>query len=200
MKTSLIIGITGGPGMGKTTVGQIMEEYGIYVIDADQLARELTQPGMPAWHEIRKIFGEEFFFESGELNRAALAKLVFQDKVARQQLEEILHPKIRHTWRSKISEYLTSGVGPVAVLIPLLYETNSETDVEVVICVACNKMTQIERLLQRGWTEEEIRLRVAAQLPIEEKIYRADYVIWTEGKIEVTKMQVQKILRYLDLI
>ena len=194
------IGVTGGPGMGKSTVARYFEEFGVPVVDTDQLARELVKPGQPAWEEIRRVFGSGVFLPDGSLDRAALARWVFRDVQARKNLEGILHPRIRTEWKQRLERYRSEGKKAAAVLIPLLFETGWERELDVVVCVGCTEETQRERLLKRGWSEEEIRLRNRAQWPVEQKMARADYVIWTEGVLGVTEKQVRRVLQRIGVL
>lgn len=186
-------GITGGVGMGKTTVGNLLGELGFLVIDTDQLARELVVPGQPALEVIRTAFGEEIISPSGELDRHKLGSIVFADSEARLRLERILHPLIRQRWRDQLDIWRRQNVSNAIVLVPLLFEANLAADFDRILCVCCSRETQEQRLLNRGWKKEEIARRIAAQWPVEKKMNLADYVIWTEGDLEVTAEQVRRI-------
>jgi dephospho-CoA kinase len=191
MKT---FGLTGGIGMGKTTAAAWLAQRGIAVCDSDVIARELVAPGQPALEEIRSAFGAGVFDAHGRLRREELGRLVFADPAARRQLEAILHPRIRAVWQERLAEWRAAG-RPVAVaVIPLLFETQAERQFDATICLACSAATQQERLLARGWSPEQIAQRNAAQWPIEEKIRRADYVVWTEGRVEVLAAQLERIV------
>jgi dephospho-CoA kinase len=129
------------------------------------------------------------------LRRGELARRVFADPGARQQLEAITHPRIRELWRAQVNAWRTEGQ-PVAVVgIPLLFETKAEAGFDAVICVACTAQTQQRRLLERGWTTEQVRQRIAAQWPVEQKMASADYVVWSEGGLEVLAAQLDQILK-----
>lgn len=188
------IGLTGGMGMGKSTVAAMFGARGLPVIDTDQLAREVVAPGQPAWEEILQTFGREIAGPEGQLNRSELARRVFRDPEARRRLEAITHPRIRERWHRQMATWEKAGLRQAMVIIPLLYEVGAETELHRVVCVACLAATQWERLRARGWSEEEIRLRLAAQWPVEEKMARADHVIWTEGALAVTEAQVERLL------
>lgn len=195
----MLLGITGGVGMGKTTVGRLLSDSGFKTIDTDEIARELTKPNSPALEEIRNVFGERYFNSDGSLNRAALGELVFGDESARKKLEAILHPKIRSRWLDIVMQWRRDRIKYGAVVVPLLFETNAEDNFDAVICVACSGQTQRQRLLAKGWSERQIEARIKAQLPIEDKIIKSDFVIWNEAEIEITREQLLRILRTLGV-
>lgn len=190
-----LIGITGGVGMGKSTSASLLEKRGLPVVDTDCVARQLVEPGQPALREIAAAFGESIIGTGGALDRAALARRVFADAAERARLEAILHPKIREAWLAEASQWRQAGRDCGAVVIPLLYETKAENMFDSIICVACSPASQVERLLARGWGREEIRHRLAAQWPAEEKINRADFVVWTDTTLEAHAAQLEKALR-----
>jgi dephospho-CoA kinase len=202
-----VCGLTGGVGMGKSTAARFLRERGVPVVDVDDIARQLVRPGRPALVEIQSAFGRKIIGPAGELNRAGLARIVFQDAGARQKLEAILHPPIRQQWLAQIEAWRAApkqgdgGRGenhPLAVVvIPLLFETQAESHFDKIICVACSAAAQRERLLTRGWTLEQIGQRIAAQMPAEQKIARADFVVWTNGVLEVHARQIDEIMAKL---
>jgi len=189
-----LLGLTGGIGMGKTITARFLRDRGAEVIDTDELARRLVEPGQPALGEIRAVFGEKIIALDGRLHRAELARIVFSDAAARKKLEGILHPRIRERWLAQIETWRGENHLLAVVVIPLLFETQAESRFAKTICVACSAPTQRQRLLTRGWTPEQIQLRLAAQWPVEQKIARADFVVWTEGSPDVTAQQVGQIL------
>jgi dephospho-CoA kinase len=188
------IGLTGGPGMGKTTVARMFQLRGVPVVDTDELARKVVEPGQPAWQEIVAAFGPGIVDETGRLRRAELARIVFSDPGARRTLESITHPRIRQLWHEQMTAWERAGVERALVVIPLLYETGAERELDRVVCVACTRASQYERLRQRGWSDREIEARCAAQWPVEEKMARADHVVWTEGSLLATEAQVDRLL------
>src|SRR5439155_690873 len=191
MKT---FGLTGGIGMGKSTAAEILRQRGIAIIDSDAIARVVVEPGQPALQEIERSFGGEFIDADGRLRRENLARRIFADAAARRKLEEILHPRIRAVWQSQLEASRAEG-RPVAVaVIPLLFETNVADHFDATVCVACSAATQRERLRARGWTDEQIDQRIAAQLTTEEKIRLADYVVWTEADLDVHAEQLWRII------
>lgn len=190
-----LLGLTGGVGMGKSASAQLMRARGIPVIDTDDLAREVVRPGEPALAEIRSAFGAEIVGPDGQLRRDRMAQQVFADPEARRKLEAILHPPIRERWRQQARAWAETGETVGVVVIPLLFETNAQHDLDATICVACSEATQRQRLTARGWTTDQIRQRIAAQWPIEKKIAASNYVVWSEGSLELHDAQLDRILR-----
>ena len=179
--------------MGKSTVAGMLAARGATVVDTDELARQVVAPGEPALEEIRREFGSQVISPSGHLRRDELARIVFSDAAARQKLENILHPRIRALWMEQVRQCRAVGKSPVVVVIPLLFETGAEDQFDATICIACSAATQRQRLAERGWTAAESEKRVAAQWPIENKIAKADIVIWTEGSLDVVSDQVDRV-------
>jgi dephospho-CoA kinase len=189
-----VIGLTGGVGMGKSTSAQLLRDRGVRVIDTDDLARQVVEPGQPALAEVLAAFGPEMAGPDGRLRRKELARRVFADPAARRQLEAILHPRIRMLWRAQVETWRAVGHPLAVVVIPLLFETKAEAELDATICVACSVATQQERLLARGWSPEQIEQRNRAQWPIAQKIARADYLVWTEAGLDVHAAQIERIL------
>jgi dephospho-CoA kinase len=189
-----LFGLTGGIGMGKSTAARFFRERGAQVVDTDELARQLVEPGQPALAEIQAVFGKSIVTPGGQLRRDELAQIVFTDPAARKQLEAILHPRIRERWLAQIETWRKAGHELAVVVIPLLFETNAEPNFDKTVCAACSGPTQHQRLLSRGWTPEEIKQRIAAQWPIEQKIARADFVVWTDGSLESHAEQIERII------
>ena len=189
-----VFGLTGGVGMGKTTIAQLLAGRGARVVDTDLLAHQLVEPGEPALREIEASFGPGVIAPDGRLRRAELARIVFEDAAARRQLEQILHPRIRHTWERQIEAWRSAGYLLSVVVIPLLFETRAEDHFDKILCAACRPVSQQERLAARGWTLEHIAQRNAAQFPIEQKMALAHCVLWTEGRLESTVRQIDRVL------
>lgn len=189
-----LFGLTGGIGMGKSTAARFFRERGAQIADTDELAHRLVEPGQPAVTEIQALFGKRMVSPDGRLRRDELAQVVFTDPVARRKLEAILHPRIRECWRTQVETWRAENHPLAVVVIPLLFETQAELDFDQTICVACSVPTQHQRLLTRGWTPEQIEQRLAVQWPIEQKIARAHFVIWTDGSLEVYAQQIERIL------
>lgn len=180
--------------MGKSTVGALFEKAGFPVVDTDELARVVVEPGRPALEKIKRIFGDHYINPDGTLNRKALGDLVFNNEQARKTLEGILHPEIRQLWFDEVTKWRLEDRTAGAVIVPLLFETAAESYFDAVICVACSKQTQMERLRERGWDDQQINSRIKAQLPTEEKIARSNYVIWNDAGFDVCEEQLRKII------
>ena len=189
-----LFGLTGGIGMGKSAAAQILVQRGVSLVDTDLLARSIVEPGQPALEEIRRTFGGSVISPEGQLQRGALARIVFSDPAARKKLEAITHPRIHDLWEEQVASWRARRAPGGCVVIPLLFETDAETEFDATICVACSAATQKNRLLERGWTAEQIAQRIAAQFPIEKKIAKANFVVWNEGSLEVLAAQLDLIL------
>jgi dephospho-CoA kinase len=194
----LRVALTGGIGTGKSYCLLRLSELGVPVIDADVLAREVVEPGTPGLSAIVSRFGPSVITGTGVLDRAALARRVFADAAARRDLESIVHPLVYR----RIEDWFDVSAGEhVAVAdVPLLYETGHERDFHRVVVAACLPAQQVERLLARGLSADQARQRIAAQLPIDEKRRRADYVIDTSGACAGTDRQVIEVWERLLFI
>jgi dephospho-CoA kinase len=188
-----LFGLTGGIGMGKSTSASLLARRGVPVVDTDTIARELVEPGQPALQEIVTAFGNEMLDAEGKLKRAALAELVFHSPAKRQQLEAILHPRIRERWLAQVECWRASGARLGVVVIPLLFETNAAAHFDTVVCTACTPATQRLRLHARGWPENQIHQRLAAQWPIEKKMAASQFVIWTEPDLPTHERQLERV-------
>ena len=192
-----VLGLTGGIGMGKSTSARLLRAREVPVVDTDDLARQVVAPGQPALAEVLAAFGPQMAGPDGQLRRAELARCVFADPAARRRLEAILHPPIRALWRAQVETWRAEGRPLAVVVIPLLFETKAETELDLTICVACSAPTQQQRLQARGWSPEQIEQRLQAQWPVETKAARADYLVWTEADLDVHAAQIERILRRL---
>ncbi len=189
-----LCGLTGGVGMGKSTAAGFFSKLGVRLVDTDELAHALVQPGQPALAEIQREFGDGMIAEDGGLKRDALARVVFSDAGARQRLEAILHPRIRERWQAQVENWRRENCPLAMVVIPLLFETHAEASFDRILCVACSPAGQRERLRARGWPAEQIEGRIAAQWPVEQKIALSHFVVWTEGALANHRRQVQAII------
>lgn len=194
----ILIGITGGVGTGKTTFSGFLTEWEIPIADTDMIARQLVEPGEPALKEIQALFGRAIIDSTGRLRRKELARIVFADEQRRRQIESILHPRIRETWQGMVEAWRASQTPMGAVVIPLLFETGAHEHFDFVICVACSRNVQESRLQNRGWSSEEVQQRIRAQRPLDEKMERSDYVVWTDGSKETHREQVARILERMQ--
>ena len=189
-----LLGITGGMAMGKSTAGQLLRQLGVAVIDTDDTARQVVEPGQPALAEVRERFGPAIFLPDGRLDRKQLARQVFALPSARADLEAILHPRIRAVWMAEADAWRKAGRPCGAVVIPLLFETRAEALFDATICVACSAAAQARRLRGRGWDAIQIEQRLQAQWPVEKKIALTDFVVWTGATLEVHAAQLLRIM------
>ena len=189
-----VLGLTGGIGMGKSACAQLLQWRGAVVVDTDDLARQVVEPGQPALAEVQAAFGAEIVGADGRLKREELAQLVFADAGARIRLEAILHPRIRELWQAQLQSWRTEGKPLAVVVIPLLFETQAVSEFDAVISVGCSAATQRQRLLARGWSPEQVEQRITAQMPAAEKMLRSNFVIWTEAGMDVHAQQVYRIV------
>jgi dephospho-CoA kinase len=189
-----LVGLTGGVGMGKSTAAGFLLQLGARVVDTDDIAHDLVRPGQPALAEIETEFGKKILAADGALNRRALAEIVFNDDFARKKLEAILHPRIRERWQAQVAAWRKDNCPLAVVVIPLLFETQAENAFDKIICAACSPSSQQVRLTARGWSPAQIARRLAAQMPVEQKLARSHFVIWTEGSTEVHRRQIIDII------
>ena len=194
---ALVLGITGGVGTGKSTVLKMLGELGAQVLSADDVAREVVAKGSAAYDEIRERFGEGAVAPNGEIDRTALAEIVFRDEQARRELERITHPRIIELMRERIEQFRGSAGkrrAVMAVEIPLLHECGLEAMVDEVLVVAAEQRTQMDRLRSRcGMTDAEAIRRIEAQMPLESKVGRADRVVWNDGDLKSLERSVARI-------
>lgn len=193
------VAITGGIATGKSHVRSRFETLGVPTIDSDTLAREAVAPGTPGLDEVARLFGPDICDSTGALDRKKLGAIIFANADARHALEAIIHPLVREM-TDKWFASLDPARHPMAIAdIPLLFEGGRERDFDSIVVVACDRATQLRRLMARdGITEDDARLRVAAQLPIEEKAARADYVIRTDGTLDDTDRQARQVFDQLQ--
>ena len=189
----LRVALTGGIATGKSYCLRHFSELGVPVVDADQLAREAVQPGSAGLAGVVERFGREILAPDGSLDRAALGRIVFEDSRARAALEAIVHPEV---YRRIREWYANLPAGPVAIAdIPLVFETGHNHDFDEVIVAACDPEEQVRRVMARDrLSDSDARARLAAQWPIEEKVKRANYVIWTDRGFAETDRQISSTL------
>ncbi|ACI19583.1 dephospho-CoA kinase [Dictyoglomus thermophilum] len=183
------IGITGGIGTGKSLVSNILKELGIIVISADEIVRELQKD--PYYlQKIREIFGDNVF-DKGNLDRKKLAKIIFSDSDARRKLENLLHPPVLEEIKKKLEELKERDI--IAVEVPLLFEVGIEDWFDEIWVVYAPFELQLERIVNRdNISKEDAVARIRAQIPIEEKLKKADFVIYNDKDIESTKNQIKE--------
>jgi dephospho-CoA kinase len=190
-----LLGLTGGIGMGKSAAAEVLTKLSASVVDTDALARLVVEPGQPALLEIQQRFGAQILDGAGQLRRDELAKVIFSDPEAREQLERILHPRIQTLWKQQLDVWRARQKDLAVVVIPLLFETGAEKEFDSVVCVACSTATQRLRLRARGWDDRQMDQRIASQWPIEKKMTHSDFVIWNEAGLEVLSEQLERVIR-----
>jgi dephospho-CoA kinase len=189
----LLVGLTGGIGSGKSTVARMLEERGAVVFDADLLAREAVEPGTPGHTAVLERFGADVLAPGGELDREALASIVFADPSARRDLEQIVHPEVRRLFAEGSEAYRDTD-RVVVFSAPLLVESGMHTAFEILVVVSATVATQIERLMrQRGMSEAAIRARIDAQAPLEDKAAVADFLVDNGGSLAELESQVERL-------
>ena len=190
------LGLTGGLGCGKTTVLKLLAEQGGRVIDADEVVRDLLASDEETISAVSDYFGRHLVGDDGGIDRRSLAELVFASDDERTALEAILHPRVRTIWQRALRE----NTEPFCVVeIPLLFEKNLEKHFDFTVCVTCSLATQEERWAARGLSKEQFQARSRAQLPPNEKISRADFVISNNGTHEFLREQVRALGSSLKL-
>lgn len=186
----LRVALTGGIATGKSYVLARLKDRGIPTIDADDIVHEALGPGTPTADAIATQIGREFLKPDGSIDRALLATRVFGDRKTRLRLESIVHPVV-YTAIRKWFDTLEQPFGVAS--IPLLYETGRDNDFHVVVVTVCPPDVQLQRLRDRGLSEEEAQQRVAAQMPAEAKAARGHFVIRTGGAKADTDRQVDEL-------
>jgi len=183
------IGLTGGIGAGKSTVAAMLAEHGAVIIDADQISRDLVEPGGAALAELVTEFGPRILQPDGSLSRAELASMAFSDPRATARLNEIMHPLIRNVAEGQIAEHADAPV--VVYDMPLLVETGQSDLVEMVVVVDVPEDVQVERAVRLRWMDQaDVRRRMEVQASREERVAAADYVIDNSGPLDYTQHQV----------
>jgi dephospho-CoA kinase len=198
----LLLGVTGGIATGKTTVVRILEELGAPVIDFDILARQVVEPGKPAWQEIIDYFGEQVLQEDKNLDRKKLSDIVFNDIEKRKKLESFTHPRIHAQFMAQLGKIVEKDPDAIVqVDVPLLIEGDLQYMFHKTLVVYVPEEKQIERLMERdGISKEEAAERLKAQLPIDEKVGYADFVIYNDKSLEETRRQVEEVWETLKKI
>jgi len=187
------IGITGGIASGKSAVAAILRELGFHVLDADGLAHRLTEPGQPAHEEVLKEFGADLATSDGRIDRPKLGAMVFADPARLARLNAIVHPRVGEATFRQFEEWQRNGSDAVFVEAALLIEAGMHKKLDGLVVAWCEPEQQLERLLARGMSETEARRRIAAQMPVEEKIRFATEKIDCSGSLEHTRQQVQTL-------
>lgn len=195
----ILVGLTGGLATGKSSVARLFQDNGAYVIDADELARQVVQPGKPAWRDIAQTFGAKVLNPDRTLNRAALAAVIFRNEAKRRRLNAIVHPRVAREQTKLTRAIVQKDPGAIIVYdVPLLFEAGVDKRVDKIIVVTADRATQIRRLMTRnGLTRAEAVRRLRAQMPLRAKIARADEVIDGTLSFAQTKSEVERIVSQL---
>ncbi|MFZ1984311.1 MAG: dephospho-CoA kinase [Desulfatitalea sp.] len=195
----LVVGLTGGIASGKSTVAAILAKAGAIIIDADRIARQVVTPGLPAWQEIRDLFGDVVLEPNGDINRGALGAIVFNAPQLRRQLEQIIHPRVGAEIDAQLRRVAQEQPDAVVIMdIPLLFETGRTQGLAEIIVVYTPEALQRQRLMARdhlSLTAAEARIR--AQMPIAEKVQRATLTIDNSGSPADTERQTLAIFHRL---
>ena len=195
----LRVGLTGGLASGKTFVGHALAGMGCLLIEADEIGRQVQQPGGEAYDEIVRAFGREFLNADGTLDRRKLAALVFHDPAELEKLNAIVHPFVIARRRETEAEFARQNPHGIAVTeAAILIETGSYRDFDRMIVAVCSPEQQVERAMSRGHlTREEVLDRMRRQMPLDEKVKYADYIIDTSGPKEHTLAQTRAVYESL---
>ena len=194
-----MLGLTGGIGSGKSTVAKLLAERGAKIIDADLLARDAVAPGSLGLTRIAAAFGRGVLTESGELDRAAMGALVFNNDDARQALNAIVHPEVARLAMERMQALIAEGTPVIVYDVPLLYENGLDAQLPEVIVVSVPPEVQRARVAARdGLDDAAIDARIAAQMPLAEKARRADHLIDNGGDLTDTRAQVDRLWSTLE--
>jgi dephospho-CoA kinase len=189
-----LVGLTGGIATGKSTVAAMLREFGAKIINADDLARVIIQPGKEAWKEIVAAFGNDILHPDKTIDRDKLRKIIFEDDKARAKLDSITHPRIRALALARAQELAAKGSEVVIYEAPLLFEKEAHTWLSPIVVVSCDDATQRQRLKARDRLNDfEIDQHVQAQMPLAQKKTLADYVIENDGDLDDLKRQVRDV-------
>lgn len=188
------LGLTGGIGCGKSTLVGIFADLGWRTIQSDEVVRELLEKDNEIIEAVRQHWGDQMISESGRVDRGEVAKVVFSDPSELRWLEELLHPRVRAFWKGMLA---ADPAADWLVEIPLLFEKSLESEFDFTVCIHSPEDVVASRMESRGYSREELDRRRRSQLPIEEKIRRADYVITNAGSLEFLKEQTSRLINQL---
>jgi dephospho-CoA kinase len=194
MRRLFKLGLTGGIAAGKSTVAAHWRQADTAVIETDELAHQTLAQGTKTYGEIVNAFGKGILNADGSVNRDVLGEIVFGDEQKRSVLNQIVHPVVRRMWMEALAQLERAGQAAVALVsIPLLYEVGVENQFDCVVTVGCSEPTQLARLAAKGLAEARARARIAAQWPMQQKMDKADFVIWNDGSLRVLADQADII-------
>ena len=190
----LRLGLTGGIASGKSAVAAMLREMGFAVLDADSLAHKLIEPGQPAYEEVLQEFGESVIAPGGRVDRAKLSAIVFNDRAKLDRLNAVVHPRVAEVIFSQFEAWRRAGVrDAVFVEAALIIESGIHKKLDGLVVAWCTPDQQLGRLATRGLSETEARRRIAAQIPVQEKLLLATEKIDCSGSLEETRRQVEAL-------
>ncbi|OFL90429.1 dephospho-CoA kinase [Corynebacterium sp. HMSC055D05] len=193
------VGLTGGIGSGKSTVARMLADEGFPVVDADQIAREIMEPGSPVLAQVAEVFGEDLIDDTGALNRAELAKRAFSSTEQTEKLNALTHPAIRAESNRRFDEAEKAGARAVIYDMPLLVDLGLHHDMDMTVVVDVDVDERVRRLVdKRGLTEAGARARIAQQVDDDTRRAAADIVVDNNGPLEALAAQVEKVVRMID--
>ena len=194
----LVVGLTGGISSGKSTVTSWFVEKGIIVLDADQIVRQLQRPGSSLLNELANEFGPSVLNEKGELVREVLGSIIFHDEVAKQKLNDMIHPLVKQKLIEGIERAKNAGEQLVILDIPLLFESGFESLVDITLVIYVSRENQIKRLMKRDKIDESYALaKINSQMLLEEKRKRADYVLDNNDSMKELRTQFEQMFELL---
>lgn len=196
---ALLVGLTGGMGSGKTTVGKLFQSLGAYVLDADEVCRSLVEPGKPAWQEIVDLLGNGIVKADQILDRRKIADIVFNDLDKKKALEAILHPRVMDEEQAIYKDILKDDPGALVIIdAALLIESENYRKVDKVIVIACDEQSQLQRIMaKKSFSREDAQRRLQKQMPLEEKIKFADYVLHNDSGLSELEKKVEALFHQL---
>ena len=194
----LVVGLTGGISSGKTQVSQFFASKSVPVIDADQIVHDLQAPNSELVHEIGRRFGDRMLTEHNELNRQALGELIFTDEQAKEQLNALIHPRVRQAFELKINEYRQQNKPLIILDVPLLFESKFENLADLIIVVFVEEAIQIERLMKRDQISSDYaKSKISSQLSLREKCEKADIIVDNNQTIEDLHLVLEDVYQQL---
>jgi len=192
----LVVGLTGGIGAGKSTVSSLLAAHGAVIVDADAIAREVVEPGGPAYQGVVDRFGQSVVLPGGSLNRRALAEIVFSDADALKDLNSVVHPAVGAVIAERLAE--ESSTDHVVVLdVPLLVESG-RGDMAGIIVVDCPPEEALRRAVARGLPEDDVRRRMANQVSREDRLAKADFVVDNSGSESALAGEVDRAWQWIE--
>lgn len=197
----LRVGLTGGIASGKSAVAARMRELGLTVLNADLLAHRLMEPGQSAYDDVVREFGRDVLAADGAVDRKKLGEIVFHDAARRERLNRIVHPRVIEAREEQLKQMEAENPRGLAIVeAALLIEAGYYEKLDRLVVCSCRPEQQMERLRARGLSEEEARQRIAAQLPLEEKLRLADEVVDCSGTLEETRRQTDELVARLRML